>query len=402
MTTPVLPSLLLPILLAAVAPSAAAQEPPRSEVAEEPRRAEVILRDGRRVASLRASLSADGRSVELSAEEGGRSRTLPVEEVAAILFSPAGAAPSDAPGMMEMQDGERMPGRLERAGDGVAWVHPWLGATPVDLDLVRRIEIDRSGPRPRSAAPADADLVLLANGDAVTGLVAEVAVDVVVEPLDGGGTRRVPLERVRSIELASRPSPPGAIRLWTSDGTVLDAESLRASGRDLLALRREGAGDAGTRETTLFLREVDAVAWRPASILPLASRPVEVSAVDAEESGPPRSWIPGPRIGEGGALEAPPIELSGPARFAFAVPEGSVLSAVALLPEPMRRFGDLELVALDGGREVSRRRFSAADPSAELVVPCASGVLVLELRAGRHGPVQDVLRLSGAVIVLPR
>lgn len=407
MTAPMLTSLLLPLVLLAVAPGASGQDPPTSEVAEEPRRAEVILRDGRRVAALRASVSADGRAVELASADGGRSRVVPVEEVAAILFSPAGGAPSDAPGMLEMQDGERLPGRLERAEEGVAWVHPWLGAMPVDLDRVRRLEIERP-PRPRQgaaggdAAPADADLVLLANGDAVAGLVAEVSIDVLVEPLDGGEPRRVPLERVRSIELARRPAAPGAIRLWTADGTVLDAESLRASGRDLLALRREGTAAASTRETTLFLREIDAVAWRPASILPLATRPVEVSALAAEDSRPPRSWLPGPRIGVDGALDAPPIELSGPARFAFAVPAGAVLSAVALLPEPMRRFGDLELVAFDGGREVLRRRFSGSDPGAELIVPCASGVLVLELREGRHGPVQDVLRLLGAVVVLPR
>ena len=78
-----------------------------------------------------------------------------------------------------------------------------------------------------------------------------------------------------------------------------------------------------------------------------------------------------------------------------------MLSTVATLPDTMRRFGDFELVLLDGRREVLRHRFSRDAPRLEIAARIDSGELVLELREGRYGPVQDRLRLEAPLLIAP-
>jgi hypothetical protein len=68
----------------------------------------------------------------------------------------------------------------------------------------------------------------------------------------------------------------------------------------------------------------------------------------------------------------------------------------------MRRFGDFELRVLDGSREVLRHRFSREDPSIAIAASIDTGELVIELREGLHGPVQDRLLLESPMLIAPR
>ena len=371
-------------------------------------RAEIVLADGRRVLAEVALPAGDRQVVEWRRAGGDRDDSAPFEQVVAI-FWPERSRLGEPSSTLVLQSGERYPGRTDRAAGALRWMHPWLGPIAIDLERIRSIEIGpgaagESGPR-----DAEGDRVHLANGDVLEGLVTELDRECVVESLSDGSTRRVPLEVVVRIEFLENPQAPGAIRLEARDGTVVDAERFRTTPSSLRELVRRGEAvsisivpSGGTaREIGLPLRDFSALLLAPSRIESLAAIDPEIEAID-ERDGSVRSWIPSPDRADASApIGARDVEFSGPAWIRYRVARGSVLSALATLPDTMRRFGDFELVLLDGDREVLRHRFSRDAPRLEIAARIDSGELVLELREGRYGPVQDRLRLEAPLLIAP-
>jgi hypothetical protein len=324
--------------------------------------------------------------------EGREAREVPMGELAAAVDAAATLPRSGA--FLRLHDGQSLPGRLEQAsGASIRWRHPWLGEVEIPIERIRRIDLSPSSVGPEREA-ARGDRLDLANGDSIEGLVLSIGTRCEVEPLDGGPPQQVPLEVIRSISFLPAAAPPGRVRAWFRDGTVLDGESIAADGP---RLRMQGA--ALPTAAPLPTEQIAAVAWEPQRLQPLAAVAVQV---EAGEAASPRAWLPPPEIDPSPApLDAPPIEISGPIRLRWRLDPGSVVVADAVLPASMHRFGDFELVARDGNRELFRVPFSKAMPSRRLRMEVASGRLEIELTLGRNGPVGDRLRLERAVVLRP-
>ncbi len=387
--------------------TASAAAPPATASAD---RAQLVLADGRRIDVSRVLPSGDRRAVEWRRPDGDRDESAAFGEVVAILWidrAPIGEArPSIA-----MQNGERFPGRLDRAEGTLRWMHPWLGAISIDLERTRSISIEGAASSETSDPNAEADRVRLANGDRIEGLVTELDREVAIESLADGSVRRVPLEVVARLDFLESKQAPGAIRFEARDGTVVDVASFRTSPPSLREATRRGeaatidlvrSGDqpgSSRPSITLPLEDFAALLLAPSRIELLASMVPTVEAIDGSE----RLWLPSPRSADSTApIASRDVEISGPVRVRYRVAKGSVLSAIATLPDTMRRFGDFEMRVLDGSREVLRHRFSREDPSIAIAAPIDTGELVIELREGLHGPVQDRLLLESPMLIAPR
>lgn len=371
-------------------------------------RAQIVFADGRRIDAARVHPSGERRIVEWRRAGGDRDESAPFGEVVAVLWvdrAPIGKAASS----IAMQNGERFPGRPDRAEGVLRWMHPWLGAIALDLESTRSIEFDMAARSATRDPSAEADRVRLANGDRIEGLVAAIDREVEIESLADGSVRRVPLEVVSRIDLLDSPQPPGSLRLEARDGTVVDVASFRTSPSSLRETVRRGERatvelvrgsadpDASPAAIALPLRDFSALLLAPSRITMLASRSPEIEAIDGSD----RFWVPIPRGGQAAPIAMQDVEFSGPIRVRYEIAKGTVLSALATLPDTMRRFGDFELRVLDGSREVLRHRFSREDPSVAIAAAIASGELVFELREGLHGPVQDRLLLESPMLIAP-
>ena len=387
-------------------------------------RAEIVFADGRRVIAARVLPVGDRGIVEWRRPDGDRNESAPFGQIVAILWTGRDALGEPSANLsMTMQSGERFPGRIDRGAGELRWMHPWLGPIAIDLERTRSIEIEASR-RETIPRESEGDRVLLANGDVIEGLVTELDRDCVVESLDDGSIRRVPLEVVARIDLLESDQNPGTIRLEARDGTVVDVERFRVAPTSLreqarredvatIAIvrgRDQDLADASSKEIPLPLRDFSAIVFGPARIESLASldpqiEPIETrqaSGGDAANTATERFWIPAPaRAEESTPIADRDVEFSGPARIRYRVAKGSVLSTTAILPDTMRRFGDFELVLFDGRREILRHRFSHEAPRLEIAAPITSGELVLELHEGRYGPVQDRLRFESALLIVP-
>ena len=380
--------------------------------------AEIVFADGRRVIAAQVLPLGDRGIVEWRRPDGDRNESAPFGQIAAILWTGRDALGEPSANLsMTMQSGERFPGRIDRGAGELRWMHPWLGPIAIDLERTRSIEIEASR---REAIPreSEGDRVLLANGDVIEGLVTELDRDCVVESLADGSIRRVPLEVVARIDLLESKQEPGSIRLEARDGTVVDVDRFRVAPASLreqarredaatIAIYRErepGSAGAASKEISLPLRDFSAIVFGPARIESLASLDPQIEPIEsgAVEANPTRTWIPSPvRADASTPIGDRDVEFSGPARIRYRVAKGSVLSTTAILPDTMQRFGDFELVLFDGRREVLRHRFNRDAPRLEIATAIETGELVLELREGRFGPVQDRLRLESPLLIAP-
>lgn len=293
------------------------------------------------------------------------------------------------PGVVEMVDGTVYTGALstEASGDPevVAWAHPRLGRLLIALEELRTLTLP--GHARIEPTDADEDRVLYANGDSASGFVAEVGFSVVLE--SASGLVSTPSEYVWGLVLANEPAPGVGPRLMLSDGSVIDAPGLSVEDGSL-SIDRVWAGEG---------ERVSFDATHAMAYVPDASRLVALTSLKVVES---RSQGTGlvrrEPLDSGGdsALGAGDVLLPGVMTAAWRLPEGAArFSSVARLPIGSRAWGDCELVALAGGKELARVRLHAGVPEAELAfdLPAGSERLTLRIEAGAYGPVQDSVLL---------
>ncbi len=364
----------------------------------------VFLRDGR----VRQLTVTSFDTLAIRYEDLGRDGVLLVTDVLAIVQGRDGelARVAREPilrrtrGMLELRTGERIPGLVggepPSSPDRLRWIATPLGDREVSLeDVARIVPIVERDPGPVELG--EGDRVVLTNGDRLDGFVDSVATRVTVfretergeEPID------VPIERVAAIRLVAGSAPPGERRVWLSDGTVVDVETMRAAPTGELFVDGERVG----RDLLpLSIDDVAAVLFDTRGLRPLASTELERVAplVDDPAGGlryrvePPRPLHPNAAAGLG------TLELTGPMTATWVMPEGARrFSATAVLPAVARTWGDLELVVLDGREERLRTRIDGLNPVAEIDVPLSAAErrLTLRLEPGRYGPVMDRIEL---------
>jgi len=303
-------------------------------------------------------------------------------DMLALLVDADAPATRDFPGIMVLTDGQRLPGRMQASGSAPPrWFSPWCAPRPMDTEGVRSITFVATASMPEAT---DADVVRLRKGDQVSGIVTTIGAESMdleqgLEQGEGAEkkVRHLPMDTVAAVALAGPPGTRSGTRVWTADGTVLDAPSVQWTNAEYLVLT--GVPGARTPFVTLPRRQVLAVQSTPTSATPLASLVPAVSA-PAGTAGM-RFSTPAPASAPGTwALDAPPLEVEGPVVLAY--PSASTprrLVADVRRPASARAAGSIDLVVSAGGKELARERLDAGRARIPLRVDLPAGGFELQL-----------------------
>lgn len=321
----------------------------------------------------------------------------PIRDCIALL-RPDPRIESARKGMLQLADGQRLPGEAVSAAaddDVLVWNHALLGRVQVPLNDIDWVVF--SGAL-RPPEPGQADVVVLANGDRLEGFITRLGDPLVMEVAHEGQTTTVeaPLDRVVAARMVAKPQPPSGQRVWLTDGTVLDVARFEVSDDRVVRLV-DPQLLPGSRTHTKELGGIAAVQFDGAGLTPLAEltpRRIEAPAT--------RRLVPPPQRlgGDSPPLGLSDIRLTGPATVHYALPRaGMRFAAEVTLPPAARRWGDCELIVLDDDREAARIHVNGAQPTATINVPLRGSHLTLQLAEGANGPVQDQLILTRAMLL---
>jgi len=368
-------------------------------------------------------LAMTGDDVEIGLS-GGESRTMPLERCVAIVLVDGEAFRDKAQrdrgllateididaeiGRLELADGQRYPGRpitdAEHKTDVLAWRHPLLGRLEFKLDEIRSLvmpgERQSSNDRTASVQPDLADVVVLKNGDELSGFIISIHDPLSIELLgdDGNGGGRVlelPLDRVSSVSMISPNQSTPGMRIWLSDGTVLAARSLALPNRGEAEVI--GRWNGGSQTVSIPRESIAAVLTDAERIVPLS-----VIAPTRVVGPPTRYRIEAPAvIDDSPLLDVSRIEYRGPVTVHYRLPNGAVrLAADAVLPRESRAWGDFDLLIRVDGGIAHKQTMNAGHPSTSINIEVSGSELTIELHEGKSGPVQNHLILTNAMLLL--
>lgn len=306
-------------------------------------------------------------------------------------------------GMLRLNDGQQFPGEalygVDSPEDVFVWSHPRLGRLDIPVDRIASVSLDKSIPAP---APRNADVIVLANGDEVSGFVISLGdpVQVEVNADQRPEVLEIPLRRIAALALVTPKQPPTGRRIWLTDGSILSAETIRLEDEERFRVTFGASGflrESISHSTDVQHEHVAAVELHPARLTPLASlRPRRV------EGPQTRYIVPAPTMVVADALlDLSPVEFRGPIAAHYLLPTGvRRFAAEAELPREARAWGDFDLIVRVDGAIVFRRRFDADQPRAEINLPVNGSELTIELTDGPHGAIQNRLVLRDAMLLV--
>jgi hypothetical protein len=375
--------------------------------------------------------SIDGGEVRW-VDSAGRPRARSIRELLAVIDPEGGLLPEGvrrqvveslgAP-LVETTDGQRLLARLGETDTDDQIELTLVGGQRVRVSVedIASVTSPRavfgSPPSPAPDGQAIDDVVELTNGDVVSGFVASLGTHVSIEV--EGRAQQIPLADVARVRLANPRRAGSGTRVWLDDGTILGAGPITSAGEALITFdltlgRPSGAGSEADLETSVRvpLSRVAGIVFDAGSsgVRPLASMRPEAYAPTGD-----RRWTPAPITGDGSqaVLGAATIELPGPMRVRWALPEGARrLAGVATLGETPGPWADCSVsVLLSAGGETielarARLRPSQGDLAFNVELPdaLAGEARSLEVRvdAGAYGPIQDRVLLERVLLLVER
>lgn len=352
---------------------------PRAHASDEPERFHFIDRDLVRLSGELVGLTE--KSVQYR-DASGRTRSIDRAKLLALYSRhhhgaalPTSISVADTagelPGVLRLGDGQVVPGFLITGGpgsDSIRWRSRRVGPFTAPLDAIRVIALNDSG---LAIEKSSADVVLLTNADRLEGFVDSIGTELMFELKSGKQT--IPLDRVASIRLASKPTTPASQLVSLTDGSVLAAKSIASTGGSANALTvtwsLAGDGSSGV----LDLSAIDAIVFDPEALRPLAA--CELLKHEPLQS---RRWAPEPAVQ--GIDEAPiglaSITIDGPAACEWRLPaDAKRFRATIALPESARPWGNTTVLASvtprsGAGTKPQSIELTTDKPEAELSLDC--------------------------------
>lgn len=339
---------------------------------------------------------------------GGTVRTKQLADVAAIIGAGERTEPARAgTSLVELVDGTRLYGSLEQATEGKraaegAIAHATsIGEVAFDLDHLSRLVFDASAEAP-PIAPGDSDVIELANGDRMEGLVASLWPLVVEDATDASKKTELTPDRVRQIVMSNKRRESGLSRVWLRDGSILNVSSFVKGEGGVLAGEAHVDGNDGVFRLHAGADRVLALVMSGTKLVPLSEIPVS-----AYRPGAGRRWTPGPTVvgGANGAALGGDIELSGPLSAEWALPKSAVrFSAGVELSAGARSLGSCTLIVEWRGKEIARVALNDATPTGQIIAALegGEGKLAIRIESGPRGPVQNTVVLKQALVMEER
>jgi hypothetical protein len=185
----------------------------------------------------------------------GKERLVPNDQFLQIERNNVATAPAATTGggafMLHLVGGDGVGGEPVRVqGEQLVWKNPSVGELSVPLS--RLVAMTKPG-KPAPEGSRNEDVVTLANGDAVRGIITTVADGTFSVKNAAGDTVPVPIASVDSVQFAATPGAGGSAtaalakgyRVRLDDGSSVIAESLKSQGATgdtvLLALSKDAA-----------------------------------------------------------------------------------------------------------------------------------------------------------------
>jgi hypothetical protein len=414
-------------LFGAVALASAADEPAsRAPAPGLATGAAALVIDGDLQTTVVRLVGLDERGMMVVDEDGRRIRA-PLDQVLAVLpstglpdpeqgvgaLSPearAGAIPLETlrarllasrSGALELASGWRYPGQMvDSAGDPevVAWEHPRFGLISAAIDDIARLATAAAGRlATRDRAPIE-DVLLLSNGDRLSGLVLGLGDPVEIESADG--VVETARANVDAVILANPARSLEGLVVWLDDGTVTGVERAVSSSGHTIELTL-ATGQSAEYE----LDRLRAVGYDSGRLVPLSTLEPESQIAVGDRRlalGVVTRHHPDDVLtGSAATLGAKDLELPGPMSVTYRLPRSSIrFAATASLPESTAPWGDCEIAVLVDGKEIYRRRLSQDEPIASINLPIDGRDLTLRLDPANYGPIRDRVRLHRPLILL--
>lgn len=306
-------------------------------------------------------------------------------------------------GVLETVDGQRFPGEFSTTAgqdDAIVWTHPTFGTLVFPLDDVaaafRDLEEARRMPE-SSSAPLD-DVLVLTNGDRLRGFIVGLGDPIEIE-VDKNILTIEPTRVSAAILSNPRRSRAGDM-VWLEDGTValIDRFALTEAGVVTVALPDGNSAEYESSALRALAMGVERLV--PLSILV----PLEQTPVGGRRVTDPVRIVPNieDTLASGApALGAMDIEIPGPMRIVYELPEGSQrLAMSARLGDDAGEWGDCELVIEIDGLEVAREHLWKREPVHAINIDARGRQLAITLEPGRFGPIRDSARLARPIILI--
>lgn len=353
------------------------------------------------------------------ADESGRRTSTPVTSMAGLIAVPdsmtasagIGATSARSPlglgtirrrleaqktGALETTDGQRFPGMPSLSSgqqDAVVWSHPRFGDITVALDRVSSMSCEKQDAASPAISLADRDQppredeLILANGDRITGLVVDLGDPVRIETDDQ--VLEMPADRVAGALLSNPRTPRGGVMVWLDDGTIAAIRAMSSRGDDRIQITLP-EGQTAEYE----LESLRGIAFNASRLVPLSSlTPSEQAPIGDRLHAEPLTRIHHPSdvgVGPAVTLGAWDLELPGPMRVTYTIPEGiQRLALTASLADNTAPWGDCELIFSSGSAELARVHLSQSQPATAVNIPLGAGPLVITLDPGAYGPIKD-------------
>ena len=337
-----------------------------------------------------------------------------VQDVLAIIVGPsisrdltvsermaATRAGDDAPirtSYIELVDGQRIPGSLHADNEGTpVWRSAWVRDIPFELETLRSIRLQDGAVVPEAT---ESDIIVLSNGDRLSGLILKMDTEVEIEVERSNGdidVISIPIDRIASVSLLNPLVPRSGTMVWLRGGHRLGSKSIQIGDDGYVRLLEPAVGGDTAEIPAEFLIGVATDANRIDSIASM-----EIT-VDEGPDGGLRPWIPEPKISSGHhPLDASPVRLDGPLEATIRLP-GQGFRFMATVERPMESgSGRSILRILDGDRELQVIEITPESPVHRIRVPISGDRLILRIEDGGDGPFHDSIVLREAVVIRPR
>lgn len=313
---------------------------------------------------------------------------------------------ADQLGVVELIDGQRLPGRPATPDAGTDENLSWQVRDQAHIDLplerIARIIYPWAGIHRHTLPPnATEDLVVLINGDELSGFVASVNAVATIEI--GSETIQIEQQRIAGIVLANPEERPSGTMLWMDDGCVLRASTM-ITRSDVVFIESE----LGVRIAPQ-ISHIRAITYDAARIVPLSTLvPTGQAPVGDRWRADPimlRTHPDDLLAADSPALCALDVFLPGPMRIDYELPRGAQrLVATGALTPGAAGWGDCQLVMTLGGEELLRLHLHEQSPRSAINLPLnavrAGSTLTITLEPGRFGPIRNQVTLHRPLIII--
>jgi hypothetical protein len=182
--------------------------------------------------------SIDDAGVHITGDNNS-DRAVPMSQF--LQLDRTGATRSAPPKLfLWLNDGDHLGGTpLGISGESITWRCPSFGDLSFPLNSVRAIE-RASQLSPANESSRTEDVLTLANGDVLHGIISDMSATTITIQPTGGEATAVPIASVVSADFATPPGTTNraaklqrAFRVSTVDGTAVTTQSIRLAQRDL-------------------------------------------------------------------------------------------------------------------------------------------------------------------------